>query len=262
MKKILSLLFMAFFAIKAFAQDYSGLMEVNTGFGKNDQGTNETRVNLRCTGVYQWLFYGIGHEQLTKKSTTDLEKITRFTLGGGHIMALGTDMNLTAGIGVTGLLSPQIGSSPKKSDTYWGGTAYGHLTGKDEGIDGEVELTYVLLPTSSSGNTWSKGLFMPRVRLMKFMGDVFALGLEFNMKMINWTERQVQGQQFNGGTMSQTESEFSPFIGAKAKNTIFKFGLALRRSRQSSSQAGQLPVFNSQSLPIGFNIGVIFKFEH
>lgn len=264
MKKIMILLFVATVAMGANAQTYLSNIYVGTTIGKDDQGTSKKMIELKANGARDWFSWFVSREQPLKKSANpvDMEKFTTLSLGYGFHKNFGEDFHFHGGVGPAMGTTPMIGAIPKKSDIYLGGLAQGNISSESAGVDGELNISY-LSKLAGSSNEWSKGFIQAELRGVKNFGKVFGVGISYQLRSVNTTERQIQGLQYMGTQITNNESQYGVFISVGSKTFKFQAGPVFVRDKQSFMQLGQYtPNWTASTLPTAWNLKLVFSFEN
>lgn len=277
MKKITVMTAFLFLSACAFAQkkekvkaseNWFSEVQVGLNLGKNNTGVKESAVDLNAKGVYGWLYWQAGKSMPFKKPTSQsYEKITQFSLGFGKRINLdpynlkeeGKKMELVFGVGPSVVLIPEYMSTPKKSNIYYGGSLFGILEGKN--LRAELSASMVTLPPRSQ-YSWNNNLTFAEVDVTKFFNG-FGLGLNFRLRSVKQSEKQIVNQPFYGNTYTENQMVINPYVCYQTGYFMFRGGPVLKSYKNSSADlSNPQPNFWSENYPIGFSLGMIVNLKN
>ncbi len=243
------------------SENYFSTFEAGMSMSKNDSGVKQNSIDLRWNSVYGWFFSQVRRVQSLKKDLS-AEKWTLATLGYGQQKIPDNGLNLVWGLGLTGIVVPDQTVTPKKNKLFIGGGVYGHLGSEESNFELELSGNYAFLPPNSSYD-WSHTMGLIDFGGIYYFGKVVGIGANYKLKLDNISERQIQGNQFNGYSSTESFSTINPFVALRASSMFtLKAGVELKRMKNSFSQNNYSPQFYAEDEPSGINIRAIFTFKN
>ncbi|MDQ5922403.1 MAG: hypothetical protein QG644_111 [Patescibacteria group bacterium] len=243
-------------------------IQVGLNLGKNNTGVKESAVDLNAKGVYGWLYWQVARNQPFKKPIgQSYEKLTQISLGFGKRVNLdpynlkeeGKKMELDFGFGPSIGLIPEYMSIPKKSKMYYGGSLFGILEGNQ--LRAEISVSMMTLPPRTQYE-WNNNLTFGEVDVTKFFNG-FGLGLNFRLRSVKQSEKQIINQPFNGYTYTENQTSINPYVCYQKNYFIFRAGPVLKKYKNSSADLNNpQPNFWAENYPVGFSFGMIVNLKN
>lgn len=271
MKKIILLFALAIANLTAFTQKYWGDIEAGIEFGKDNTGAPEKSLVINGSGIYSpiYLFWNVDVKHSFHQTGSYInERYKMVEIGPGNTWDL-NESKFAGGVAFAVMQMPIFGSTPKKSDFYYGAGLQMRFFNPRWKIVGGG--SYLGFPRNDN-NEWKKNILVYYLE-----GTVYIKWFGITVRYKNWgstqNEPKVQGVQYNNQKLVAMNSKLEFIASGKikfdkdGKYAVTIFAGPVIESWKNAYGNPNLNVstqnnFIREKMPVKINVGLIFGFEN